>query len=549
MRTVPVRHAGESADAPNAPRPRRPSCEQVLAQLARLRDPARAREALPLLPRLAHEYAADHRVLRAISEIALRAGEAAQATEYARSAINPGSPDAGQWIHLAICLIAAGSRGEAAVALQEAEAHSMATADGAALLASVYVRVDEHEQALRWYQRAIELEPRNAKHHFSLAATLRFLGRLEDAERACDSALAIDPREFEAFLIRADLRTQTADNNHIPEMERALAAGAAPYMGEVMLCHALAKECEDIGDYPRSFRYLARGARLRRRHLSYDVRQDLQIFDELMSRYSPAQLSASRADGFDSSLPVFVLGMPRTGTTLVERILASHSDIRSAGELPDLPRLMATLADRQVPGSASNPKALVEASLKLDMAQLGRQYVDSLAVRAGESRRAIDKLPFNYLNVGLIHLALPQATIIHVTRDPLDTCYAIYKTLFQRAYPFSYDLEDLGRYFVAYSRLMDHWHRCLPGKICRVSYEAMVAAPEQESRRLIEACGLQWEEGVLAFHDNPTPSMTASASQVRRPIYSSSVGKWRNYARELEPLRRLLQEAGLVPQS
>ncbi|MEQ9463520.1 MAG: sulfotransferase [Haliea sp.] len=544
-----------STCAPDSPAPAdsepraRPSSNQVLQRLGRLRGPAQAREALPLLPQLAQEYPGDHRLLRAISEIALRAGDVAQATEYAKAAIKPEIPGAGQYLHLAICLIAAGEERDACTALLDAEAHAMVDADSAAMLASLYVKVNEHERALRGYQQAIELDPRNAKHHFSRAATLRFLGRLEEAEQACDSALEIDPGEYEAYLIRSDLRTQTAHSNHIEDMEQALERVGAPYMGEVMLCHALAKECEDIGEHARSFRYLARGAGLRRKHLSYDVRQDLELIDELMEHFSPERLNPARAGGFDSPLPVFVLGMPRTGTTLVERILASHSGVSSAGEPPDFPRVMAALAERQTPGSAGDPKALIAASLDLDMEQLGRQYVDSLARRVDGGLRVIDKLPFNYLNVGLLHLALPQATIIHVTRDPVDTCYAVYKTLFQRAYPFSYDLEDLGRYFIAYSRLMDHWHRCLPGKICRVSYEALVEAPERESGRLIEACGLQWEDGMRAFHNNPSPSMTASASQVRRPIYRSSVGKWHNYASELEPLLRLLRDAGLTSES
>jgi tetratricopeptide (TPR) repeat protein len=534
--------AGESG-----PRnPVRPSRAQLLARLARVRGPREAREALPLLPRIAEEFKEDCRVQRAISEIALRAGDAGLAAVYAKAALEPAAADAGQYLHLAICLVAAGEQQEATAALKRAEPCALGAADNAAMLAGLYVKVDEHERALAAYERAIELEPRNAKHHFSRAATLRFLGRLREAELACDCTLELDPAEYEAYLIRADLRTQTAEDNHIAAMEQVLARGGAPYLGEVMLCYALAKECEDTGDYPRSFRYLARGAQLRRRHLSYDVCQDLALIDELIDRFSPARLNPARKTGFDSELPVFVLGLPRTGTTLVERILASHSEVRSVGESPDFPRLMAELAERQTPGSSKDPHALVGASLELDMEELGRRYGDNLARRAAGSRRAIDKLPFNYLNAGLIHLALPRATIIHVTRDPVDTCYAIYKTLFQRAYPFSYDLEDLGRYFIAYYRLMEHWHRCLPGRIVRVRYEDLVAAPEAESRRLIEACGLSWEAKMRAFHDNPSPSMTASASQVRRPIYRSSVGKWRHYERELEPLLRLLRDEGIA---
>jgi hypothetical protein len=164
---------------------------------------------------------------------------------------------------------------------------------------------------------------------------------------------------------------------------------------------------------------------------------------------------------------------------------------------------------------------------------------------AGDTDHFVDKLPFNYLNVGLIHLALPDAKIIHVIRDPMDTCYAIYKTLFRNAYPFSYSLDDLGAYFVAYLKLMQHWRTALPDRMLEISYESLVQNTEMECRRLLAHCGIAWEDGVLGFHSRGDASMTASASQVRRPIYSSSVGKWRNYSTELQPLERILREAGV----
>ena len=191
------------------------------------------------------------------------------------------------------------------------------------------------------------------------------------------------------------------------------------------------------------------------------------------------------------------------------------------------------------------PKDLVSASLDFDMNELGADYLDSVRQLAGNATRLIDKLPFNYLNVGLIHLALPAASIVHVRRNPMDTCYAVYKTLFQRAYPFSYDLDDLARYFIAYWHLMEHWRQVLPDRMIEVHYEDLVENPAVEGRRLIEACGLDWEDSMAEFHRNPTASMTASASQVRRPVYRSSVGKWRRYASELRPLSDKLEAAGI----
>ena len=188
---------------------------------------------------------------------------------------------------------------------------------------------------------------------------------------------------------------------------------------------------------------------------------------------------------------------------------------------------------------------MVPASLMLDMRELGESYIESTRGITGDTPHFIDKLPFNYLNIGLICLALPQAKIVHVTRDPMDTCYAVFKTLFQRAYPFSYSLDDLGRYFIAYWKLMQHWRSVFPGRMHEVGYETLVNETERESRRLVEFCGLEWEEQLSRFHEHEAPSMTASASQVRQPVYRSSVGKWRNYEKQLRPLFDLLQSAGI----
>jgi Flp pilus assembly protein TadD len=522
-----------------------PSAARVLQRLQGVRSAEQARQLLPLLPRLAEDYPLDHRIQRALSETALRAASLEQAVDRARAARALRPEDFGHRLHLAICLLAAGQHQEAATILCDAQEQARGSAREVSLLASLLVRASRHREAAECYERAAALEPGNARHQFSLAATYRFLGRLDEAEAACDRAIALDPAEYEAYLVRADLRTQTAANNHVDAMESVLANSAAPYMGEVMLCHALAKECEDLGDHARSFRYLARGAALRRKHLSYEVQRDIELIDELITQFPRERLQADGLGSEDTVLPVFVLGLPRTGTTLVERILSSHSQINTGGELTDFPQLVSRLADAIVPGCADDPMAMVRASLQIDREELGSRYLSAVGPHAQGAARLVDKLPFNYLNLGLIHRALPGATIIHVTRNPMDTCYAIFKTLFQRAYPFSYDLEDLGRYFIAYNKLMAHWQQALPGRICEVRYETLVTEPEQESRRLIAACGLDWEDGVSAFHTNPLPSMTASASQVRRPVYRSSLGKWRHYERELRPLLDRLRDAGI----
>ena len=218
--------------------------------------------------------------------------------------------------------------------------------------------------------------------------------------------------------------------------------------------------------------------------------------------------------------PIFILGMPRTGTTLVERILGQHPDVISIGEFPDFPQEVG-LAAQQVPGVGS----LVEAALQIDYPALGARYLQQAAAMAQGKPIFIDKLPFSFIYCGLIKKALPQARIIHLVRDPLDTCFAIYKTLFNQVYSFSYQLDELADYFIEYKKLMAHWHQVLPGQILDVHYEQMVAEPEAQAKRILQWCDLPWQDDLLQFHQAKSASTTASAAQVRQPIHKKSVRK------------------------
>ena len=523
--------------------------QQVIKRLSALSKQGKAGDVAHLLPKLSEDYAENAEVQYAISELLLLSKCVTEALGYAAKARSLAPQFIKYIIHEALCCLGLSQFDRAAAILESAEPLIAEKPVHAAMFASLLVRTGRHDRAVHFYQEAIWQEPDNARHQFSLAATLRFLGRLEEAECACDAAIEIDPEEYEAYLIRSDLRSQTQASNHVAELEQALVEQNAPYMGEAMLCFALAKESEDIGDSKKSFHYLKQGANLRRRHLSYDVGRDVEIIEELILQFSAENIQARGDSGSADPLPVFVIGMPRTGTTLLERMLASHSQIHSAGELPNFSQQVAAMGRCDNPERARAPRDLVAASLNFDMAELGANYLDSVRELTGSSARMIDKLPFNYLNVALIHLSLPASTIIHVCRDPMDTCYAVYKTLFQRAYPFSYDLDDLARYFIAYWKLMQHWRQVMPGRMIELQYEALVHNPIEEGRRMIEACNLNWETSMQEFHRNPTASMTASASQVRRPVYRSSVGKWRRYEMELRPLYERLEEAGIPVKS
>ena len=342
------------------------------------------------------------------------------------------------------------------------------------------------------------------------------------------------------------MRQQTEDRNHVAELEQLLEKGIDDERGGVQVRYAVAKELEDLGESARSFEHLKAGSDSRRKLMRYDVAHDLETVHAITSTFS-ADVFAVGEGGIDSPEPIFILGMPRTGTTLVERILASHSDVFAAGELNNFAAQLMSMLRSQNTNNRISRVELVQASATLDFAALGKAYLQSTRPFTGHTTRFIDKMPLNYLYVGLIHMALPNAKIINLHRDPMDTCYAVYKQLFVDAYPFSYDLEELAKYYVAYHQLMQHWNTVLPGVIHTVKYEDVVNDLEGESRLLVDYCGLEWQEQCLNFHENKEASTTASTAQIRRPVYQSSIGKWRNYETQLQPMVEILRQAGIDP--
>jgi tetratricopeptide (TPR) repeat protein len=444
-------------------------------------------------------------------------------------------------------LLALGRKTEAAAAADRAEQFALPEAAFWDALGSVFSFANEHRRALRAYDQAIALAPNKANYVFNRAAVRRFVGELDAAESDYDRALELDPQDFEAYKNRSDLRTQTGARNHVAELEAALARTGTDWRGEVQIRYALAKECEDLGLYAQSFAHLRAGARRRREHLRYDVAQDVATVDWIIEAFpqGPAPPADADAAARDAA-PIFIVGLPRSGTTLVERILASHSQVRSGGELRAFAACLVAAAGRRAGRSPLPRRELVAVSATLDFAALGREYLAAAHAEGGVSGRFIDKMPLNYLYCGLIARALPQAKIVHLHRHPMAACYAMYKSLFRDGYPFSYDLEEIGRYYVAYRRLMEHWQRTMPGVILSLSYESLVADPIGRMRELLSFCGLDWEHAVTRFHDNPAPSTTASAAQVRRPIYDSSVAQWRHYAHELSALEEQLRCAGIA---
>jgi tetratricopeptide (TPR) repeat protein len=407
-------------------------------------------------------------------------------------------------------------------------------------VATLYLHCASHAAARRCHERAAALQPDDAPTLYNLASSCVAMGEVDRAESLYNRVIALQPDDFDAYQNRATLRVWTQDNHHVDELERALERLPQNHPGRVALGYALAKEYEDLHEPGRAFAALSAAAQARRDRLAYRVEGDVAAMARIAQVFGPEVLARRAAPaGHEPSL--FVLGLPRSGTTLVDRILSSHSQVASLGEINSFVFALTSLASG--PGGKLE---MIDRSARLDMNRLGASYRGALRSYGMSAPYLVNKTPSNHLYLGLIHMALPGSRVVHLKRHPLDSCLAMYKTLFRMGYPYSYSLEDLGHYYLAYHRLMAHWRQHIPGSFHELAYEDLVARQEDCSRELLGYCALPWEDGCLHFHRNEAPAATASATQVRRPIYSASVQRWRQYERQLAPLRDFLQGHGIT---
>lgn len=475
--------------------------------------------------------------------VAAASGRFANALEFIDEAIRLDGRHAEYHAHRGRCLVALRRVGEAAAAA----GHALALEPGDALtldtLGVVFSHANDHARAARAFAGAVRFAPRHPGYQFNLGASLKFIGDFTGAERAFEAAIALSPRFWKAYSSRSELRRQTPEHNHVAALESLLANAAPDADGELHLRHALAREYEDLGDSARAFAHLAAGKARKRRAMAYDSGRDQALFDAVRAAFPAARLAVPAAAAADAA-PIFVVGMPRTGTTLVERILSSHPSVVSVGESQNLP-----LALRRAAGGSArevlDPGTLARCQ-DLDFAAIGREYLAATAPPG--AMRFVDKMPLNFLYVGVIRLALPSARVVCLRRHPLDTCLGNYRQLFSLGvtyYDYAYDLADTARYYLLFDRLMAHWRMAAPGFVHELSYEGLVADQQGETRRLLEFCGLPWDEACLHFQENAAPVATASAVQVREALNSRSVGRWRRYQAELAPARAVLEAAGI----
>ena len=399
-------------------------------------------------------------------------------------------------------------------------------------LGNSYAHTGDLHAAIGAYMRAIELNPQSPNPQMGLGHVLKSVGDQAGALRAYRAAIRAKPDFGEVYWSMANLKVFRFEAAEVAAMKEQLTRSELAENADIHFRFALGKACEDAGDYDTAWHYYHTGNQRQRRRVFHDpVTMEVQ-HEDIVEVFSREFLAERAGVGHESAAPIFIVGLPRSGSTLIEQILASHSQVEGTAELPTLNRIAAHLG-RYRPGRHEYPHTVKDLRAK-DFRAYGRQYLDeSRAYRSTDKPRFTDKLPNNFSHVGFIHLLLPNAVIINARRHPFDSCLGGYKQLFGKGQNFTYDMADLAVYYRKYHETMQHWHRILPGKVLDVHYEETVTDLESQVKRILEHCSLQFEEACVRFHENPRTVKTASSEQVRQPLYSSALGYWRHYEAHL----------------
>jgi tetratricopeptide (TPR) repeat protein len=394
-------------------------------------------------------------------------------------------------------------------------------------------------RAIEAYEKALELQPKFPGAHLGLGHVLKTVGRQEEAIAEYRECIRLKPDNGESYWSLANLKTYRLTDGDIAAMKASLKRDDLTDQSRVNFLYALAKAHEDLGDFEHAWDYYAQGNGTQRRLEKYDPVQTEVMHDAIIKVFDPGLLQDKSGGGNPDDSPIFIVGLPRSGSTLLEQVLASHSQVEGTSELPYIGRV-ATSLNRNRADGINYPEAVRELSAE-HFHSLGQDYLDLAQLHRTEGKpRFIDKMPNNFPGIGLLQLILPNAIIIDARRHPLDSCLSCYRQLFAKGQTFTYDLIDIGEYFLEYERMMDHWHAVLPGKVLTVQYETLVNNFDVEVRRLLEHCGLPFEEACLRFYETERPVRTASSEQVRQPIHTRSIGFWRNYDDNLDQLKEVL---------
>ncbi|MEP6633127.1 MAG: sulfotransferase [Luteimonas sp.] len=472
-----------------------------------------------------------------LASILMAQGEVRAAAEQTKLAASGLPDDADLICRVARCLLALGESNAALACLHHPQVARTNAGPTLLSLAHVFQGLGRHVEALAFMDRARLAGVDSADFRYFRALQLQFNGRMSEAITELEACLDSGPTYGRASLTLARSHRQTATHNHIDFIRARLAAVAKGSEDHASFEFALHKELEDLGDYEEAWRALQRGNAVMHARLPYDATSEQGVFDALKQRFdAPARVCGVSAP--DGPIPIFIVGMPRSGTTLLERILGGHSMVASPGELPDFPRQLRWTADLH--GHALLDNALLARCSGLDDALLGQRYLEQTRWRAEGRRYYIDKLPPNFMLLGFIRNAIPHAKILHMVRDSMDVCFSNYRAMFGDAYAYSYNEQSLAHHFGLYNGLMRHWHRVMPGFVKDVPYSDLVRNTERVCRDVLAFCGLEFETGCLDTARNEAPVATLSSAQVRESVHTRSLGAWRRYEAQLRPLQRAL---------
>jgi len=526
----------------------RPDSAQAMSDLGMvLHALGRYREAEPHLSRaveLAPELAAAHLNLGNVLQ-ALGRDRGAEARYRRALELQPGLGAA--LSNLSRILLSAGRAAESAELARRLIRQAPRAAAGHSRLGSALDRLGRFDEAIEAHRQAVEMKPADIAIRLAYAASLAGYGRMEDAAAQCREALERAPDSVAAHLQLSGAVRLADDPVLMARMEELMNRPDLGAADRGALGLALGRAREKLGDFEGAFATLTAANAMIAGGLDYALSDTADLVRDVTTAFDAATLSRLAGGGAQDGRPIFVVGMPRSGTTLTERILCSRPDVVGAGE----PAILHSLASAACEEAGVNSfSALMTGLTGKDLERIGRAYVEALGAYGPVAARIVDKLPGNFLLVGLIHLTLPHARIVHCRRNPADTCLSVFKTRFATGnLPYAYDLDHLAGYYAAYRRVMAHWHEVLPGRVLDVDYEAMVADPRGQSQRLFAHCGLEWTEDALRFHETAGPVHTASIAQVRQPIHTGSRGMAHRYGATARPLFEALERAGVDPES
>jgi tetratricopeptide (TPR) repeat protein len=443
------------------------------------------------------------------------------------------------WLDLSKMQLELGKYSDALKSAEKLVELTPGIAESLVALANTQAQCNFAERAIETYNRAIEISPSHPGALSGLAHQLKTVGRQDDAIAAHRQNIQANPNNTEPYWNLANLKTFRFEPSEVETMERLLQDSNLEDLSVVQLCNALGLEYEGRKDYGRAFDYFERCNQTRRQSEKYDPVGHELLINQIINVFNAEFIDEQRGSGNPDRSPILVVGLPRSGSTLIEQILASHSQVEGTHELSDLAQMVQDLK-RNSPRGTHFPENMRENKVQ-SWSDIGDQYLQRTKKYSSGTPRFIDKNPNNFIYCGLVQLILPNAKIINARRHPLDSSFGSFKQLFASGQPFSYDLCELGEYYLEYQRLMDHWHQVIPDQVLDVNYEDVVADLDTEVRRILDYCELPFEESCLRFHETDRAVKTASSEQVRKPIYSSSVNLWKNYEPYIDELIEILE--------